>query len=51
MIGTIVKCANNLVIVFDRHGEQIPGYPGSIYGSKREYPQRRLARHGVRPSR
>lgn len=26
MIGTIVKCANSLVIVFDRHGEQIPGY-------------------------
>ncbi len=28
MIGTAVKCANSLVIVFDRHGEQIPGYQG-----------------------
>ena len=28
MIKSIIKCSNNMVIVFDRRGEQIPQYQG-----------------------
>ncbi len=28
MIKTVIKCPNNMVMVFDRKGEQIPQYQG-----------------------
>ena len=28
MIGTVVKSTSNMVMVFDRHGEQLPHYQG-----------------------
>ena len=28
MIKTVIKCPNNMVMVFDREGEQIPQYQG-----------------------
>jgi hypothetical protein len=31
MIKTVIRCSNNMVIVFDKKGEQIPEYQGQ-YG-------------------
>ena len=28
MINTVIKCSNNMVMVFDKEGEQIPEYQG-----------------------
>ncbi len=28
MIRTVIRCSNNMVMVFDREGEQIPEYQG-----------------------
>ena len=28
MIETVIRCANNMVMVFDKSGEQIPEYQG-----------------------
>ena len=28
MIRTVIKCSNNMVMVFDKKGEQIPEYQG-----------------------
>ena len=28
MIRTVIRCSNNMVIVFDKEGEQIPEYQG-----------------------
>ncbi len=35
MIKTIVRCPNNMVMVFDERGEQIPEYQGQ-YGEVKE---------------
>ena len=35
MIKTVVRCPNDMVIVFDKRGEQIPEYQGQ-YGEVKE---------------
>jgi hypothetical protein len=35
VIKTVIRCANNMVMVFDEKGEQIPEYQGQ-YGEVKE---------------
>ncbi len=35
MIKTVIRCVNNMVMVFDEKGEQIPEYQGQ-YGEVKE---------------
>ena len=34
MIKTVIRCSNDMVMVFDRKGEQIPGYQGQYHEIK-----------------
>ena len=36
MIKTVIKCSNNMVMVFDNKGEQIPEYQGQYEEVKGE---------------
>ena len=36
MIKTVIKCPNNMVMVFDREGEQIPQYQGQYEEVKKK---------------
>ena len=36
MIKTVIRCSNNMVIVFDKKGEQIPEYQGQYEEVKRK---------------
>ena len=46
MIKTVIRCPNQVVMVFDKKGEQIPEYQG-YYAEVREYILRDAPRNAV----